>query len=217
MSAKKEINTIQDLPYYREEYTQQLADMGINELDELLEALQDKGRKKEIVDALDGVGNKIADHWVELLSELEEKETEIVEDEDKAVPKVKPVLDDEVKAALELRKAKSEARPAFKRQEWFRYQRLGEKWRKPKGIHSKMRRHLSYRPPVVSIGFRGPKSVRDYHPSGFQEVLVHNASQVEKVDPKVQAIRIGGTVGERKRMAITEKADELGIRVLNRT
>lgn len=216
MPAKKDINKIQDLPYYREEYTAQLADMGIKEMDELLEALKDKDRKKEIVDELDGVGNKIADHWLELLSEIE-AETEIVEDEDEAVPKVKPVLDEDVKAALEFRSAKNEARPAFKRQEWFRYQRLGEKWRKPKGIHSKMRRHLSYRPPVVSIGFRGPKMVRDYHPSGFQEVLVYNAGQVEKVDPKVQAIRIGGTVGGRKRMAITEKADELGIRVLNRT
>jgi len=216
MSAKKEINTIQDLPYYREEYTAQLADLGIKEMDELLEALNDKDRKKVIVDELDGVGNKIADHWLELLSE-KEAETEIVEDEEKAVTKVKPVLDDEVKAALEFRSAKNDARPAFKRQEWFRYQRLGEKWRKPRGIHSKMRRHLSYRPPVVSIGFRGPKMVRDYHPSGFQEVMVYNPGQVDAVDPKVQAIRIGGTVGGRKRMAITEKADELGIRILNRT
>ena len=216
MSAKKEINRIQDLPYYREEYTAQLADLGIKELEELLEALRDADRKKVIVDELDGVGNKIADHWLELLSETE-AETEIVEDEEKAVPKVKPVLDDDIKAALEIRSAKNDARPAFKRQEWFRYQRLGEKWRKPRGIHSKMRRHLSYRPPVVSIGFRGPKMVRDYHPSGFQEVLVYNASQVEKVDPKVQAIRIGGTVGGKKRMTITEKADELGIRILNRT
>lgn len=216
MSAKKEINKIQDLPYYREEYTAQLADLGIKEMDELLEALKDADRKKVIVDELDGVGNKIADHWLELLSETE-AETEIVEDEEKAVPKVKPVLDDEIKAALEFRSAKNDARPAFKRQEWFRYQRLGEKWRKPRGIHSKMRRHLSYRPPVVSIGFRGPKMVRDYHPSGFQEVMVYNPGQVDAVDPKVQAIRIGGTVGGKKRMAIIEKADELSIRVLNRT
>jgi len=216
MSAKKEINRIQDLPYYREEYTAQLADLGIKELEELLEALKDADRKKVIVDELDGVGNKIADHWLEMLSETE-AETEIVEDEEKAVPKVKPVLDDDIKAALEFRSAKNDARPAFKRQEWFRYQRLGEKWRKPRGIHSKMRRHLSYRPPVVSIGFRGPKMVRDYHPSGFREVMVYNPGQVEAVDPKVQAIRIGGTVGGKKRMAIIEKADDLSIRVLNRT
>ena len=216
MSAKKEINRIQDLPYYREEYTAQLADLGIKELEELLEALRDADRKKVIVDELDGVGNKIADHWLEMLSETE-AETEIVEDEEKAVPKVKPVLDDDIKAALEIRSAKNDARPAFKRQEWFRYQRLGEKWRKPRGIHSKMRRHLSYRPPVGSIGFRGPKMVRDYHPSGFREVMVYNPGQVEAVDPKVQAIRIGGTVGGKKRMAIIEKADDLSIRVLNRT
>ncbi len=216
MSAKKEIKSIQDLPYYRDEYTAQLADMGIGGLDELLEALQDEQRKKEIVNALDGVGNKIADHWIEL---LEEVETEIVETEDeiKPVVKVKAVLTEEIKAALVMRNGKNSKRPAFKRQEWFRYSRLGEKWRKPKGIHSKMRRHLSYRPPVVSIGFRGPKMVRDYHPSGFQEVMVYNSDQVENMDPKVQAIRIGGTVGGRKRMAITSKADELGIRILNRT
>ena len=216
MSAKKEIKSIQDLPYYRDEYTAQLADMGIGELDELLEALQDEQRKKEIVNALDGVGNKIADHWIEM---LEEVETEIVETEveTKPVVKIKAVLTDEIKAALEMRDVKNRKRPAFLRQEWFRYPRLGEKWRKPKGIHSKMRRHLSYRPPVVSIGFRGPKMVRDYHPSGFQEVMVYNPDQVENVDPKVQAIRIGGTVGGRKRIAITSKADELGIRVLNRT
>ena len=69
MAAKKEINKIEDLPYYREEYTAQLAEMGIKERDELLEALKDEKRKKKIVDDLDGVGNKIADHWVELLSE----------------------------------------------------------------------------------------------------------------------------------------------------
>ncbi|MCG7844631.1 MAG: 50S ribosomal protein L32e [Methanomassiliicoccales archaeon] len=215
MSAHKDIKKIQDLPYYREEYTAQLADMDISEVGELLEALQDKERKKEIVDALDGVGNKIADHWIEQLSETV---TEIVEtDEVKVVPKIKAQLTEEVRAALDMRNGRNLRRPAFKRQEWFRYSKLGEKWRKPKGIHSKMRLHLSYRPPIVSIGYRGPKMVRDYHPSGFQEVMVYNPGQVEGVDPKVQAIRIGGTVGGRKRMAITEKADELGIRILNRT
>jgi large subunit ribosomal protein L32e len=216
MSAHKDIKKIQDLPYYREEYTAQLADMDIAEPAELLEALQDDARKKEIVDALDGVGKKIADHWIELLSEVE---TEIVdtEDEVKVVPKIKAQLTEEIRAALEMRNGRNARRPAFKRQEWFRYPRLGEKWRKPRGIHSKLRRHLSYRPPMVSIGFRGPKMVRDYHPSGFQEVMVYNPGQVESVDPKVQAIRIGGTVGGRKRIAITEKADELGIRILNRT
>ncbi|MEM0150582.1 MAG: eL32 family ribosomal protein, partial [Thermoplasmata archaeon] len=29
-------------------------------------------------------------------------------------------------------------RPLFRRQEWFRYKKLGEAWRRPKGKHSKM-------------------------------------------------------------------------------
>jgi large subunit ribosomal protein L32e len=36
------------------------------------------------------------------------------------------------------------------------------------------------------------------------------------VDPKKQAVRIGGTVGTRKRIMIEDRAEELGIRVLNR-
>ena len=39
---------------------------------------------------------------------------------------------------------------------------------------------------------------------------------VEGIDPKVQAIRIGSTVGTRKRKDIVEVADKKKIRVLNR-
>jgi large subunit ribosomal protein L32e len=47
--------------------------------------------------------------------------------------------------------------------------------------------------------------------------MVWNPDQLDKVDPKVQAVRVGGSVGFKKRQAIEQKADELGIRVLNRT
>ena len=66
------------------------------------------------------------------------------------------------------------------------------------------------------IGFRGPVAARDLHPSGFEEVLVYNVDGLEGIDPKKQAVRIGGTVGTKKRIAIEDRADELGIRVLNR-
>jgi large subunit ribosomal protein L32e len=69
---------------------------------------------------------------------------------------------------------------------------------------------------MVDIGFRGPVAARDLHPSGFEEVLVYNVAGLEGIDPKRQAVRIGGTVGTKKRMAIEDRADELGIRVLNR-
>ena len=137
----------------------------------------------------------------------------------KIVPKQKPELDDDMKEALELRDAKSRKRPAFRRQEWFRYKKLGGKdagWRSPRGMHSKARRHYKYRPNVVSIGYRGPAAARGLHPSGFEEVLVHRPEDLAAIEPKTQAARVGGTVGGRKAELIEKKADELGIRVLNR-
>tara|TARA_Y100001970_G_scaffold230247_1_gene285834 strand:+ start:1410 stop:1835 length:426 start_codon:yes stop_codon:yes gene_type:complete len=131
-------------------------------------------------------------------------------------PRQKPVLDKQTKKDLSKRNRMSHKRPSFKRQNWFRYKRLGEKWRRPRGIHSKMRRHFKYRIPVVQVGFRGPASVRGLHPSGFEEVLVHNPKEVENVNPETQAVRISSTVGDKKRELIVNKADELKIRVFNR-
>ena len=149
----------------------------------------------------------------------ETKPAEVVEvapDEDAYIVKLKPELDDEMKDALAKRALISGRRPAFKRQEWFRYSKLGEKWRRPKGIHSKMKRKLKRRPPVVLIGYRGPVISRDLHPSGFEEKLVFTVDELEGIDVKKQAVRIGGTVGTKKRILIEDRAEELGIRVLNR-
>jgi large subunit ribosomal protein L32e len=46
--------------------------------------------------------------------------------------------------------------------------------------------------------------------------MVYNTDGLKDIDPKSQAVRIGGTVGTKKRLDIQAKADELGIRVLNR-
>ena len=135
--------------------------------------------------------------------------------EDKFTARVKPELSPAEKVALDLRDNKNRKRPEFRRQEWFRYKRLGDHWRKPRGLHSKMRRHIKYRPNVVSIGYRGPKAARDKHPSGFEEVMVHNLNDLQGLDPKTQAIRIGHSVGYLKRMHIAIQADEMKLRILN--
>lgn len=136
-----------------------------------------------------------------------------------AMPKVKPELDDAERQALEARAAKQRKNPKFRRQEWFRYKKLGGRhapWRAPRGMHSKMRMHLKYRPSVVSVGYRTPAEARGLHPSGFEEVLVYRPVDLEGLDAKKQAARVGGTVGGKKQAAIVAKADEMGIRVLNR-
>lgn len=145
-----------------------------------------------------------------------EEEVEIVE-EGAYVPKKKPKISKELKEMFEKRAQIDGSRPAFYRQEYGRYKKLETGWRKPRGIHSKTRMKMRYRRPMVSVGYRGPKETRGLHPSGFEEVRVCNPEDLSKVeDPERQAVRIAHTVGQRKRVLIIEKADDLGIRVLNR-
>ncbi|MBR5999113.1 MAG: 50S ribosomal protein L32e [Candidatus Methanomethylophilaceae archaeon] len=218
------VKTFADLTGLKDENIEELKTIGINTVDELKDAVNDDDKVKEIVKALSGVGPKTVDKWREqfageVVAEKPKKAVEVVEEEseEKAYTvKAKPEIADETADALAKRAVISGRRPAFKRQEWFRYAKLGESWRRPKGIHSKMKRCLKRRAPAADIGFRGPAAARDLHPSGFEEVLIHNIDGLEGIDPKVQAVRIGGTVGTKKRLAIQARADELGIRVLNR-
>jgi large subunit ribosomal protein L32e len=111
---------------------------------------------------------------------------------------------------------KKTKKPNFKRQEWFRYKKLGEKYRKPKGKTSKRRRYEARKPAMPSIGYRSPRNLRGLHPSGYQDILVKNIEELEDLDPSTQAGRISSTVGARKKMNMLEKARELNIKILNK-
>ncbi|MGH9984619.1 MAG: 50S ribosomal protein L32e [Nitrososphaeraceae archaeon] len=124
-----------------------------------------------------------------------------------------PINDDLLRA----RKKVSATRPKFVRQESWRYIRLAENWRKPKGVDNKMRKQVSGVPPLVKVGYRGPKRARGLHPSGYRDRLIHNIRDLEKLDPKIDAARIGHSVGRRKRIDIVSKANALGVKVLNRS
>lgn len=151
--------------------------------------------------------------------EEEEEETAEVVEEGEYTPHKKPTLPAEVIDALSKRKEVSSNRPKkFLRQEYHRYVRLKTGWRKPQGMHSKARKRLIYRRKNVSVGYGSPKLARNLHPSGFEEVAIFNVKDLEKIsDPERQAARIGHSVGQRKRENIINRADELGIRVLNRS
>ena len=140
------------------------------------------------------------------------------DDEDEGhVAKQKPVLSDDLKVALALRFEQKKKTPAFKRTEWFRYKRLSRSgWRAPHGMDNKQRRNFKYRSSLVRVGHGKVAAARGLHPSGFREVMVHNTGDLEIIDPETEAARVGKTVGGRKREQIYSRADELGIRVLNR-
>ena len=211
-------------------------DMTVAELKALLKeaGLKVSGKKSELIERL--VGNQDApeesedvEEVVEDIIENTDDSAEDVEEDDwddddwddeedeGHVAKQKPVLSDEIKIALALRVEQKKKTPAFKRTEWFRYKRLSRSgWRAPHGMDNKQRRNYKYRSSLVRVGHGKVATARGLHPSGFREVMVHNTGDLEVIDPETEAARVGKTVGGRKREQIYSRADELGIRVLNR-
>lgn len=119
------------------------------------------------------------------------------------------------KELLQARKKVSDRRPKFVRQESWRYGRLAETWRKPKGKDNKMRRQLSGAPRLVKIGYRSPRKARGLHPSGYTDNIVFNANNLASLDPSKDAARIAHAIGQRKRLLILAEARTKGIKVLN--
>ncbi len=117
--------------------------------------------------------------------------------------------------ALKLRKRVKGKKPRFVRPESWRYFRLKDNWRNPRGLDHKVRLMYKGWPPAAGSGYGGPKLSRGLHPSGYREAMVYNAEQLSKIDPKLQAIRIGHRVGKRKKANILAEARRRKIVVLN--
>ena len=106
-------------------------------------------------------------------------------------------------------------KPKFRRQESWRYKRVTDRWRRPHGVDSKMRKKVKGWPASPTTGYRSPKKTRGLHPSGFLETRVQTVEELGGIDPELQAIRIARTVGGRKRVEILTVAAERGIHVFN--
>lgn len=120
------------------------------------------------------------------------------------------------KEKLQKREDASKHRPDFIRPESWRYKRLESTWRKPKGVDNHQRKQKSRgRPGLVKIGYGGPKEARDLHPSGYTDNLVYRTEDLESLDPKKDGVRIGHSVGTKKRREIVTSAIEKKFKVFN--
>ncbi|ESS02951.1 MAG: LSU ribosomal protein L32E [uncultured archaeon A07HR67] len=220
---------------------EEISGVGPSKADALREAgyetVEDvKAASQSELSAVDGVGNALAarikadvgglevdeEADAEIEDETDEEEaaeadTETVETElrPRGHAEKTPELDDETARALAQKHR--EGKPQFNRQDYHKKKRIPTSWRKPRGGLSKQRRRMKAKGPVVQAGFRSPTASRDLHPSGFEEVRVHNTDDLEGVDGDTQAVRIASKVGGRKRELIEDEAEEREIRVLNPT
>ncbi|MFC5278192.1 50S ribosomal protein L32e [Halorubrum rubrum] len=196
-----------------------------------------KAASQSELSEVDGVGNALAarikadvgglevdeEAEAEIEDETDEEEAAAADSDEAVETELRPrghaektpELDEETARALAQKHR--EGKPQFNRQDYHKKKRIPTSWRKPRGGLSKQRRRMKAKGPIVEAGFRSPTASRDLHPSGFEEVRVHNTDDLEGVDGDTQAVRIASKVGGRKRELIEDEAEERGIRVLNPT
>lgn len=103
-------------------------------------------------------------------------------------------------------------RKKFLRRNHDKYKRLGGRrkkliWRRPKGIHNKMRERRAGYPSRPEMGMKSARTER-------REIkLIKNVKELQNA-VKGESV-IVAKVGKRKRLEIGKKAGELGIKILN--
>ncbi|KAL1302340.1 hypothetical protein AAFC00_002747 [Neodothiora populina] len=105
----------------------------------------------------------------------------------------------------------------FKRHQSDRFMRVGESWRKPKGIDNCVRRRFKGQAVMPKIGYGSNKKTRHMMPSGHKAFLVNNVSEVDLLlmHNKTYAAEIAHGVSSRKRIEIVARAKQLGVKVTN--
>lgn len=120
-----------------------------------------------------------------------------------------------IKTLLELREKMKSKKPEFIRQDYNKKKKLGFKWRKPKGIHSKLREKRKGHRKTVSKGYRSPNAIRGFHASGLRVKIVNSIANIEKINKEEEGIIVGHGVGKKKRLEILMKAKLSNINILN--
>jgi large subunit ribosomal protein L32e len=114
---------------------------------------------------------------------------------------------------LRVRIRQKSKKPEFTFHDSHKKKRLTTSWRKPRGLHNKLRQQIAAKGKLVRVGYGSPKAVKGFHPCGLPEVLVNNVAELQKAQGF--AVRIASGVGMKKRLEMQAKAAESGIKVLN--
>ncbi len=221
-AEKPKTPKLQDLPGVGPKMAETLQEAGIKSVKKL--ASTDVGKLAK----LDGIGDATAESLIKAAEEVL-PEAPAPKKKEKAKKKAKKpkAKAKKEKAEVPVRMQKIDQRllriainkkkhqPRFRADQAHRWIRVKDRWRNVRGIDSYTRQKKKGRIAMVSSGYRTPKAIRHLHPSMFKEVLVHKPEDLTGLDADIHAVRIGASVGERKRQLIIAEADNKSLRVLN--
>lgn len=121
----------------------------------------------------------------------------------------------EIKDALRIKKDIQRRLPRFTRQCSHKKKRLGPGWRKPKGMHSKMRRQLRSRKRIVKIGYGTPRILKGFNRLGLKEKIINCLKDIEELDNKTECAVIASGVGLKNKIELVKEAIQKNIIIIN--
>jgi large subunit ribosomal protein L32e len=89
------------------------------------------------------------------------------------------------------------------------------RWRKPRGTHNKKRMKFKFMGASPRVGYRNPQETRHLHPAGAREVLINSLAELASLKEKGVVLRLGSSVGARKRKLMAEKAKSMNLKIIN--
>ena len=102
----------------------------------------------------------------------------------------------------------------FVRHESVHFKSLGSAWRRPRGIHNKMRLCKGGQGLTPKIGYgSGKDSI--FLIKGMKPVLVHTIKELGSLNAKKSILIIASGVGMKKKIVIIKKAQEFNFQILN--
>jgi large subunit ribosomal protein L32e len=96
--------------------------------------------------------------------------------------------------------------------------RMRTGWRKPKGIDNRVRRKFLGTTRMPKIGYGSAKKTRHMLPNGFYKFTVSTTADLDMLlmhNTKF-AVEVAHNVSSRKRKEIVERAQQLGLHILNK-
>ncbi|MBN1275164.1 hypothetical protein JXA12_02635 [Candidatus Woesearchaeota archaeon] len=115
---------------------------------------------------------------------------------------------------LKAKQDKKAANPSFTRADSHKKRRLNEGWRRPKGLHNKMRLRKKGYKDVVKTGHGTPSALRGKDATGKAITAVSTLAELEALDPKTQAALLANT-GRKKKEQLIEAAKKKGLAITN--
>ena len=114
---------------------------------------------------------------------------------------------------VKIRNDSKRMKPHFRRQDVDLKPQFRKAWRKPKGLHSKMRNSRKGHNLLPKLGYASPKKVKGLTRDGLKLHVVRNLNELNSV--RDGCVAVGSGVGLRKRVVLLEEIVKKNLKMFN--